>query len=392
MPTQTLRAGIALVVLAGIAAWAWTLSAEPSARGLVFSLLTGTAFGIVLQRARFCFLCNFRDFWQDRDPRGLISIAVALAVGTLLYHAVMMAWAPVPQPDRLPPNAHVGPVGFALAVAAFVFGIGMAISGSCLSAHFYRLGEGSPTSPFAIVGALAGFLLGFLTWNPIYLASISESRAIWLPHALGYSGTLALTLVVLAAIVVALAVFGRWEQGGVQRGGLRPVIAAIFRDRWPPVIGGIAVGVISAVYYFRVAPLGVTAELGSIARTAGSAQGLLPDTLFGLDGLRGCATVVKETVLSPNGLLVVGLILGSFASALAAGQFKPALPTGGQVAKGLVGGVLMGWGAMTALGCTVGVLLSGIHAGALSGWVFLAFCALGVWLGLAAMTRLFPAR
>jgi hypothetical protein len=42
----------------------------------------------------------------------------------------------------------------------------------------------------------------------------------------------------------------------------------------------------------------------------------------------------------------------------------------------------MGWGAMTALGCTVGVLLSGIHAGALSGWIFLVFCAFGVWIGL----------
>ncbi len=173
MLTLPLRGSLAAAVLAAVAIWAWSLSADPASRALVFSLLTGVAFGIVLQRSRFCFLCNFRDFWQDRDPRGLISIAVALAVGTLLYHAVMMAWAPIPQPERLPPNAHVGPVGIALAVAAFVFGIGMAISGSCLSAHFYRLGEGSPTSPFAIVGALGGFLLGFLSWNPIYLSSIS---------------------------------------------------------------------------------------------------------------------------------------------------------------------------------------------------------------------------
>src|SRR5690606_35934100 len=131
-------------------------------------------------------LCNFRDFLDDRDPRGLIAIAVALAVGTALYFAVIMAWVPVPQPDRLPPNAHIGPVGVVLAVGAFVFGLGMAISGSCLSGHFYRLGEGSPTSPFALMGAAGGFLLGFLTWNPLYLASVSESRPVWLPFELGY--------------------------------------------------------------------------------------------------------------------------------------------------------------------------------------------------------------
>lgn len=379
-------AGAGLVLLL-LAAWAWSLSGEPAAKNLVFSLLTGTAFGVVLQRARFCFLCNFRDFIDDRDPRGLIAIAVALAVGAILYFAVIMAWVPVPQPDRLPPNAHVGPVGSVLVIGSLVFGLGMAISGSCLSGHFYRLGEGSPTSPFALIGAAVGFLLGFLSWNPLYLWSVSESRPVWLPYHLGYAGALAVTLVVLGAVIAVLAATGRWSS----RQGMQPGLAAlgrvVFVERWPAAIGGLAVAAISAFYYLRVAPLGVTAELGSLARTAGSSLELLPGTLLGLDMLRGCATVVKETLLSPNGLLVVGLVLGSFAAALAGGQFRPALPTAAQVAKGLFGGVLMGWGAMVSLGCTVGVLLSGIHAGALSGWVFLLFCSLGVWLGLVAMRR-----
>ena len=37
---------------------------------------------------------------------------------------------------------------------------------------------------------------------------------------------------------------------------------------------------------------------------------------------------------------------------------------------------------MVALGCTVGVLLSGIMAGALSGWVFAIACLGGIWLSL----------
>lgn len=161
----------------------------------------------------------------------------------------------------------------------------------------------------------------------------------------------------------------------------------LFVERWPPVITGVLVAIISGIAFLRVAPLGVTAELGSIMRTTGFSAGLLPDTLHGLDLLRGCATVVKETLLSRNGLFVIGLVVAGFAAAFAAGQFRPARPTGEQIVKGLFGGVLMGWGAMTGLGCTVGVLLSGIHAGALSGWVFLAFCTLGVWLGLLAMKR-----
>jgi uncharacterized membrane protein YedE/YeeE len=370
-----------------IAAWAWMLSGNPANRPLVFSLLTGVALGIVLQRSRFCFLCNLRDFVSQRDPRGLISIVTALATGTVLYTIVTMAWVPTPQPGRLPPNAHIGPVGPVLAIASLVFGIGMAISGSCLSAHLYRLGEGSATSPFALVGAAVGFGIGFLTWNPLYLWSVSESAAVWLPHHLGYAGTLATTLLVLGTIVVVLLAVGRWTPAPAVDPGLRSAVTAVFKKRWPPIVGGLAVGAISALYFLRVAPLGVTAELGSLVRTAGAASGVLTDTLLGLDTFRGCATVVKEAILSNNGLLVVGLVAGSFASALVAGQFKPAWPTQGQVGRGLFGGLLMGWGAMSALGCTVGVLLSGIHAGALSGWVFLGFCTLGAWVALSVTSR-----
>lgn len=376
------RSLIAMAVLLALGVSAWLLSADPANRSLVFSLLTGAALGIVLQRSRFCFLCNFRDFVERRDPRGLVGILTALAVGAVLCTAVIMAWAPAPQPGRLPPNAHIGPVGSVLAIGAFVFGLGMAISGSCLSAHFYRLGEGSPTSPFALVGAAAGFLLGFLTWNPLYLWSVSESPATWLPHHLGYAATLALTLAVVGALVLALVAYGRWTRAEPIEPGLPALAKAILRDRWPAVVGGVAVGVISAVYFLRVAPLGVTAELGSLVRTEAAALRIIPESLLGLDTLRGCATVVKEALLSDNGLLVVGLVLGSFAAALAAGQFQPALPSLGQVARGLSGGVLLGWGAMTSLGCTIGVLLSGIHAGALSGWVFLVCCAAGAWIGL----------
>lgn len=388
MNSLPFRATLGSVILIAVGLWAWSLSADPANRALVFSLLAGAAFGIVLQRSRFCFLCNFRDFMESRDPRGLIGIVVALAVGAALYTAVIMAWVPVPQPERLPPNAHIGPVGPVLAIGALVFGLGMAISGSCLSAHLYRLGEGSPTSPFALLGAFAGFLVGFLTWNPLYLWSVSESTAPWLPHSLGYAGSLAVALSVILALAMLLLAFGRWTPATPVEPGLRSIACAVFVRRWPAVFGGIAIGVISAVYFFRVAPLGVTAELGSLARTAGASQGWLTDTLLGLDTLRGCATIVKQALLSNNGLLVVGLVLGSFAAALVAGQFQPRLPSAAQIAKGLLGGLLLGWGAMTSLGCTVGVLLSGIHAGALSGWVFLLFCTLGVWLGLLAMRRL----
>lgn len=381
MPVRYLAA--TLFILAIGAGYLTLSSMGAEGRSLSFALLCGAAFGVVLQRSRFCFYCNFRDLLEKREPAGVLALLVALAVGAIGYAAIFGAWLPTPAPGRLPPTAHIGPVSVVLAGASFVFGIGMAVSGSCLSAHLYRLGEGSPTSPFALVGAAAGFGLGFLTWNPLFEVATSSAVVVWLPHSLGYTGSLVLTLVLLAGLAV-LALL--WARPSAPTPALAPSLAnitgAIFVRRWPAIVGGVLVGLIGTLYYLRVAPLGVTAELGSLARTAGAANGWIPDTLRGLDTLRGCATVVKQALLSNNGLLVVGLILGSFAAALVAGQFRPALPTGNQIIRGLTGGLLLGWGAMTSLGCTIGVLLSGIHAGALSGWLFFLFCTLGVWTGL----------
>jgi uncharacterized protein len=382
---------LAAVAIAGGLVYAvWSLSApDANSRALAFSLALGAVFGAVLQRSRFCFFCHARDFLESGDPRGVLAILLALAVGTLGYAVVFGAWLPVPAPERLPPTAHIGPVSPVLGLAAFAFGVGMAVSGSCISAHFYRLGEGSPTAPFALVGTAIGFVAGFATWNPLYLAAISGAPIVWLPHSLGYAGTIAVTFAVIAVLALLAVKASRLRlkprEGG--RLNLERVLDAVFVQRWPAYVGGLAVGVLSAVAYLRVAPLGVTAELGSLARTGARDLGLLPSTLHGLDGFRGCVTIVMQALVSNNGMFIAGLVLASLASALTAGQFRPRPPDAGEIVRGLAGGALMGWGAMVALGCTVGVLLSGIHAGALSGWIFLIFCFAGVAAGLWARRR-----
>lgn len=384
---------LAVAVLGALLLWSWFLAVDAAGRTLSFSLLSGIAFGIVLQRGRFCFLCNFRDFLDRREASGLLSIVVALGAGILLYQAVIGAWVPVPQPGRLPPTAHIGPVGLVLASAAAVFGLGMALSGSCLSGHLYRLGEGAFGSIAALIGAGLGFAIGFITWNPLYTATVFDDPSIWLPHYLGYGPATLAGLAVLVLLGAALLFLSR---AGTRAATIPPTdgrplqqaLAGVFRHRWPPVLTGLLVAVISGFAYLRVAPLGVTAELGSLVRTAATPLALVPETLAGLDTVRGCISAIKTTILSPNGVFVSGLVLASFASALVAGQFSPSWPDLRGLTLRFVGGVLMGWGAMTGLGCTVGVLLSGIHAGAVSGWVFLLFCSIGCWAGLLAVRRL----
>lgn len=378
-----IAAGIAIAALLAAAVLSFDVYDAPS-RTLALSLTFGAALGVVMQRSRFCFLCNLRDFHLRGDASGLVAILVALAVGAAGYLAVFGAWMPVVAAERLPPTAHVGPVSPALVAGALVFGFGMSVSGSCLSGHLYRLGEGSIMSLAALAGALAGFGLGFYTWNGLYLADLARGPSVWLPHHLGYGGAAAITAAGLGLLAWAILSRARPQQAAPAPAG---ALEAVFVRRWPPALAGTLIGLIATLAYFRVSPLGVTAEIGSLARTAASQAGILPETLYGLDGLRGCIAVVKTALLSPNGVFVGGLVAGSLASALIAGQFRPVRPNLRRTAEILVGGVLMGWGAMIALGCTVGVLLSGIHAGALAGWVFLVACVAGAYLGFAAMKR-----
>lgn len=375
----------AAAVMAAIFLAAWFVSSQPEGgRSLSLSLLLGAAFGVVLQRSRFCFYCIARDFIERRETAGLYAVLIALGTGVLGYAAVFGAFLPIPSADRLPPGAHIGPVSLALVAGAFVFGIGMRISGSCISAHFYRLGEGALASPFALLGAALGFVLGFASWNVLYLSLIQGAPVVWLPRHLGYGGSVLVQCGALVAVAWGLSRAGRRASSPATSAPQLavPLWRAVLQDRWPPAVGGLLIGFIGVIAYLRIAPLGVTAELGSLARTAAAASGWLPDRLEGLDTFAGCATVVKRALLSNNGVFVMALVAGAWAAALAAGAFRPRLPSMKDIARNFAGGVLMGWGGMTALGCTVGTLLSGVMAGAASGWVFGAACLAGIWAGL----------
>lgn len=83
-----------------------------------------------------------------------------------------------------------------------------------------------------------------------------------------------------------------------------------------------------------------------------------------------------------NLTFVLALVAASLAAAGLAGQCAPRRVPWRVQLRTLLGGLLMGWGAMLALGCTNGVLLSGIMAGALSGWIFGTAVLLAVWTGL----------
>jgi len=362
--------GGVVVVGYGLPQW------QAGGRMLAFAWVVGAVLGVVLQRSRFCFYCHARDWFEGRDPRGLLSIVLAIAIGVVGMTVILGSWVPDPQAGQLPPDMHIGPVSWVLVLAGLAFGAGMVVSGSCISAHWYRLAEGSTVAPFALLGTALGFILGFQSWNALYSWSVADAPVVWLPAHLGYGGALALQLAVLLAATAWLwrgfrtpsADAAMRQAGGVPT--LATVWTQLWRGRWPYWVGGLAVGLLGALVIVRMRPLGVTATLGGAARSWAQGQGWIPERLHGLDGFAGCATAPTGQWLTPNAALLGGLVAGAFIAALASRQFAPKWPTWRDAARGLSGGVLLGWGAMTGLGCTIGTLLSGSMAGALSGWVF----------------------
>ena len=341
---------------------------------LSLSLWLGIAFGAILQRSRFCFYCLSRDFIELKDAKGLLGIIVALIVGTIGYHLIFGAFLIEPITPRLPPNAHIAPISWVLILGSFSFGFGMAIAGSCISAQLYRLGEGLLSAIITFIGIIIGFILAFLSWNFLYLKAIQQAPLIWFPNYFGYTGSIILQISLLIISALLLFKFHKTQKEKVNT-------QQWWKIKWPTYVGGILIALIATIAFLRVTPLGVTAEIGSIARTSAEYFNILPIRLEGLDILRGCLTIIKETFWSNNGLFIFGLVLGSFALATFSGDFKIQIPKIKESIRSFVGGILMGFGSMIALGCTVGTLLSGIMAASLSGWIFLLFCGTGLYLG-----------
>ena len=156
------------------------------------------------------------------------------------------------------------------------------------------------------------------------------------------------------------------------------------RPFWPPLTAGIALGlVLLATFLLTGHGLGasgffarLTAWLGGeVARPATQANSYLGPFLKGAVG--PLASWISWEIL--------GVMLGALIAALASGRFRVRIdgPTklggSGRMALALGGGILTGFGARLARGCTSGIGLSGGATLAVAAFLFLiAFFIAGV--------------
>ena len=102
--------------------------------------------------------------------------------------------------------------------------------------------------------------------------------------------------------------------------------------------------------------------------------------------LVGLGLVSRPDLIEPwlysGSLLNGGVLLGGFAAALLSREFAIRVPPRGELVKGALGGVLLGIGAMLALGCNIGGFFSATSALSLSGLGMMVGLIAGAFLGL----------
>ena len=319
-------------------------------------LFVGVLFGFVLQRGRFCMNSAFRDAILLKDNVLLKTVFVALLV-ELVGFAIMDATGAIainPKPFWWGANL----------LGSFVFGIGMVLAGGCASGITYRTGEGMVGAMTAVLGlAIAGYFTaaGFLSPFKANLQASTtvpgaDGKALTLHGILGMDySTLALILFVIAVAAWYFIAKSKKEECQADPG-------------WGWLNTGILVGIVGILAFPLSAAAGRNYPLGITAGWINIVKVIFSDEKF--DWL---------------GLMIIGIVIGGLIAALISKEFKFRVPKPLVLVQTFIGGVLMGFGAVTSGGCNIGHLLSGIPQLSLGSILAGVSIFLGAWAAAYVM-------
>jgi hypothetical protein len=187
--------GIAVFIGAMVVAWVYTREAYTRVGGL---LLCGIAFGVIIQRTRFCFVRAFRDPFMTGEGELVRAVSVSLIISLLGFTA--LKWTGLRGSEVYVTQTF----WFGSLVGGVVFGFGMLLSGGCGSGSVWRAGEGQVKLILAVICfALSTSLFkALIKSSPGFAALIG--RSFFLPDWLNYKWTL-LVMILIFAIYFLLA-------------------------------------------------------------------------------------------------------------------------------------------------------------------------------------------
>ena len=157
-------------------------------------------------------------------------------------------------------------------------------------------------------------------------------------------------------------------------GIFRELYDKLFAQSWQMWIGSIILAMLSISLFMISSPWG-------------SSGGLLN---WGQNFFSGLGLSLENS--APNGVtflleykyavLSIVVIIGALGSALLGKEFAIRVAPGGELAKGLFGGILMGIGCIIGMGCTIGNFFSGWAALSAGAIIFVIGLAIGVFFAV----------
>jgi len=318
-------------------------------------------FGAVANRVSFCTMgavtdvINFGD-WR-RMRMWLLAIAIAIAGSALLQAAGLIDLTrTIYTNPQVPWLSHV--------VGGAMFGFGMTLGSGCGSKTLIRAGAGNLKSIVVMVFlAIAAYMTLKGAFAPVRANGLDLVRL-----DLGALGAKTSDLPALAMAAGAGAAVRTWL----------PMIAAlaigafVFRDREfrttaELIVGGVVVGAVIVGGWY------VSGHLGHLAEDPQTLEERFFATNSGrMESFSFVAPVAyllellvlwtdQSRVLTFGIAGVLGMIAGSCAMALYTRTFRwEGFASVEDTANHIAGAILMGFGGVTALGCTIGQGLTGI--------------------------------
>ncbi|WP_354675475.1 YeeE/YedE family protein [Cupriavidus alkaliphilus] len=327
-------------------------------------------FGAVLQRTHFCTMGAVSDIVNMGDWSRMRMWV--LAIGVAMIGTGVLAWSGAIDPTKTIYAASKLAWLSALA-GGLMFGFGMVLASGCGSKTLVRIGTGNLKSlvVFVFLGLSAYMTLrgvfGVVRVNTVDAVALALPTTQDLPSVLAQNTGAARGLLQLGLGLALGGVLAAWALAG--RG---------FRT-FDNLLGGVGVGLIIVAMWY------VSGHLGYVAEDPNTLEELFVSTNSGrMESLSFVAPYAytldwlmlfsdKSKVLTIGIVSVFGVIAGAAAYALATRTFRwEGFGNAEDVANHMVGGILMGAGGVTALGCTVGQGLSGVSTLALGSFIALA--------------------
>ena len=173
----------------------------------------GIAFGMILQRSRFCFTAGFRDPIMTGSTSLTRAVFLAISIGTIGFTA--LSFGSVLSGGKPLGLDAVFPLSVLTVIGGILFGIGMVIAGACGSWVLMRFGEGYQLQWVSFVFFVFGSVVG--AWAMGFLEPIFNDKkwAIYLPDYLGWTGALVFQFTIILIIYIVAI---KWQKKKIGSG------------------------------------------------------------------------------------------------------------------------------------------------------------------------------